>query len=67
MEEIIRVDEVVRITGMPVSTLYRWIEEGRFPRQVKLGPRAVGWYRREVKEWADNRPRKPAAGSQHAT
>jgi prophage regulatory protein len=57
MNEIIRLPEILQITSVPTGTLYRWMKEGSFPRQVKLGPRAVGWYRSEVTAWIENRSR----------
>lgn len=52
---IIRRPDVERQTGLSRSTLYRMIEEGRFPRPIRLGARAVGWRIREVSEWIASR------------
>lgn len=32
------------------------IQRGEFPKQVKLGARAVGWRRRDIEAWLDSRP-----------
>ncbi|MGN6278345.1 MAG: helix-turn-helix transcriptional regulator [Sphingomonas sp.] len=37
------------------STLYRKIDAGEFPRQVKISERCVGWYGSMVNKWLDQR------------
>jgi prophage regulatory protein len=37
--------------GLSRSTVYQRVTEGRFPRPVSLGARAVGWIEAEVDEW----------------
>ncbi len=49
--QILRLPEVSRRTGLGRSSLYAYIQGGRFPRPIKLGPRAVGWLDAEVSEW----------------
>ena len=51
MKAILRFPEVKARTGLSRSTLYLKIAEGAFPRQVSLGPRAVGWVESEIEEW----------------
>ncbi|WP_185839410.1 AlpA family phage regulatory protein [Vibrio cholerae] len=40
---LIRFREVLTMTGLSRSSLYRFIEENQFPPQVQLGDRAVAW------------------------
>lgn len=47
-ETILRLADLVRMTGLSRSTLYKRIEKGQFPRQISLGARVVGWLTREV-------------------
>jgi prophage regulatory protein len=35
--------------------IYRLESEGRFPRRIKLGIRAVGWIEGEVESWIRER------------
>jgi prophage regulatory protein len=35
--------EVERRTGLACSTIYILSKNGKFPKQMKIGPRAVGW------------------------
>lgn len=53
--ELIRVAEVLRITGLSRSTLYEKMLDGSFPKQIKLGPRSVAWVKSEVQAWAKER------------
>lgn len=55
-EEIIRRRVVEQMTGLKRSAIYEGIQEGRFPRQVKLGPRAVGWRKSDIVKWISERP-----------
>ena len=48
---IIRLSEVIRMTGLGRSSIYTKISEGVFPKPVSLGGRAVGWVFDEVEGW----------------
>ena len=49
--KILRLPVVLDRTGLSRSTVYLRVTEGRFPRPVSLGARAVGWIETEVEEW----------------
>ena len=51
----LRLPEVLARTGLSRSTIYVRLEQGRFPRPVSLGGRAVGWIEAEVDEWMRER------------
>ena len=51
----LRLPEVMARTGLSRSTIYVRLAEGRFPRPVALGGRAVGWIEAEVDEWVRER------------
>ena len=53
--ELIRVAEVLRITGLSRSTLYEKMMANQFPKQVNLGTRSVAWVKSEVQAWARER------------
>lgn len=48
---IIRLKEVIKLTGLARSTIYKYISEGTFPKPVPLGDRCVGWVDSEVHDW----------------
>ena len=50
-DHIIRLKQVIARTGMCKSSIYREIERGSFPAQVKLGRKAVGWRNSEISAW----------------
>jgi prophage regulatory protein len=49
--KILRLPIVLDRTGLSRSTVYQRVTEGKFPRPVSLGARAVGWIETEVEEW----------------
>jgi len=49
--KILRLRQVITLTGFSRSTLYRYIQNQQFPPQVRLGPRIVGWPEDEVNDW----------------
>jgi prophage regulatory protein len=52
---IIRLAEVKNLTGISRSQIYELIKKGKFPKQINLGARAVGWLESEVQEWIQQR------------
>ena len=48
---ILRLPAVKARTGLSRSSIYLWIAQGRFPKPISLGDRAVGWVESEVNEW----------------
>lgn len=52
----LRLQAVIRVTGLSRSTLYRLIANEQFPRPVRLGPRAVAWRRTDIEAWGEARP-----------
>ncbi|MEQ6886470.1 AlpA family transcriptional regulator [Salicola sp. Rm-C-2C1-2] len=48
---IIRLREVMELTGLARSTIYKYVEAGTFPQPVPLGGRSVGWVEQEVEDW----------------
>lgn len=54
-EQIIRLPEVTKITGLAKSTIYKLVNEKRFPAQIKLTNFSSGWIKSEVEMWVDER------------
>lgn len=48
---LIRLKEVINLTGLGRSSIYKFMEEGRFPESISLGERAVAWEISEIEEW----------------
>ena len=54
---LLRLPEVIKLTGLSRATIHRRERAGRFPNRVQISDNAVGWYEREVRAWLDSRPR----------
>ena len=54
-QTILRLPLVKKRTGMSRSSIYSGIKEGTFPRQINLGPRAVGWVESSIDQWIQGR------------
>ena len=46
-----RVKEIIELTGLSRSTIYRRINSGEFPSPYSLGGRAKGFLISEVEQW----------------
>ena len=47
----IRLPQVLEMTGLSTSTIYRWMTDGTFPKQIQLGSRYDVWNERDVIDW----------------
>ncbi|WP_082151457.1 AlpA family transcriptional regulator [Caenimonas sp. SL110] len=54
--QIIRRPTVERKSGLSKSQIYALMADGKFPRPVSLGNRAVGWVASSVDNWITSRP-----------
>ncbi len=54
-DQILRRPAVEARTGLSRSTIYAMMAEGRFPKPVRLGKRAVGWMESTISEWLNSR------------
>lgn len=52
---LIKLPEVKRRTTLSTSEIYRRLESGTFPKQIKLGAKAVAWLEHEIDAWIDAR------------
>lgn len=55
MNKILKLNQVKELTGLCRSNLYKFISEGRFPKQINLSERSVGWSETEVNQWITDR------------
>ena len=72
-KRLIRLPEVLSRTGYGRTTIYRKMEDGSFPRSVKLGgppidpnvfdSRAIAWIEDEVEQWIESRIEERDLGS----
>ncbi len=55
IQKIIRRQDLSALTGYSIPHIYQLISEGKFPKPVPLGERAVGWLENEIAEWQAQR------------
>ena len=53
---LLRLPQVIELTGLGRDTIYRYIREGRFPAQRRITDRASAWRADEVAAWIESRP-----------
>ena len=58
---ILRLPEVMRLTGLSKATIHRRYRDGTFPEPLRLGPQSIGWWRAEILEWLESLQRAGAA------
>jgi prophage regulatory protein len=52
---ILRLPQVMARIGLSRSSIYLGISRNEFPRQLRLGARAVGWLQADIDEWVRQR------------
>lgn len=52
---ILRRAEVEAKTGFKRAHIYNLMKEGKFPKALRLGVRAVGWDSTEIDQWIADR------------
>jgi prophage regulatory protein len=50
-DKILRLRDVMQTVGVGKTSIYEWTKLGLFPRQVRLGSRAVGWRAQDIAAW----------------
>ena len=55
MSKLLKLPDLIEITGMSRSTILRMIDEGKFPRPIKLNLRTNAWVEAELKDWVNSR------------
>ena len=54
MDRILRLPQVLELTGLSRISIWRMQKAGRFPKCFRLGDRAVGWKQSEIEVWMEN-------------
>ena len=58
MAQILRLPEILRLTGLSRSTIYDMMRRGKFPASIQLGERAIGWLASDIDAWIEARARR---------
>lgn len=52
---LLRRPQVEALTGLACSTIYAYVKEDMFPKQIKIGKRAVAWREADILAWIEGR------------
>lgn len=55
INRLIRLPEVMRLTGLSRSLIYLLISQGTFPQQIELNKRTAAWLESEILFWIEER------------
>ena len=50
----LRISEVIRRVCVSRPTIYRWMSEGTFPKQIAIGANSVVWLESDVTKWMED-------------
>ena len=49
--KLLRLEAVISLIGMKRPWILQKVKDGKFPKPLRLSPRAVAWRQSEVMEW----------------
>lgn len=53
---LLRIQEVISVTGISRMTIYRLEKDGAFPSRRRLGKNSVAWLDEDISGWVAARP-----------
>lgn len=62
-DTFLRKRDVLKVTGLSKSTLYREINEGSFPKPKQITRGSVAWSAAEIAAWQDSCPTSNMRGN----
>ena len=60
-KQLIKISEVIHRTAKSRSSIYKAINDGKFPKAYKNGDRAVAWLAIDIDAWIDAQTAKVGA------
>ena len=51
MNNILNIDQIVELTNLSKSTIWRMQKDGKFPKSRKLSPARRGWLASDIEKW----------------
>ena len=55
-DRLLRRRQVEAMTGLSRSSIYRLMQDGEFPRPLRVGSNAVRWRLSDIIRWMESRP-----------
>ena len=62
--KLLRTGDLTQLLGISRSSIRNWTKTGQFPKPIKLGPRAIGWWSDEIEAWIENRSNQPLSSQE---
>lgn len=62
---LIRIKEVMELTGISRAYIYVMAQKGDFPQPVKLSERSTAWVENEIHEWIEKRMKSRSESLNH--
>ncbi len=50
-EKFLKINQVMEVTGLSKSEIYKRVKLGTFPKQIKLSFRSIVWVESEIQLW----------------
>ncbi|MFC4307607.1 helix-turn-helix transcriptional regulator [Steroidobacter flavus] len=60
---MLRLPQVIELTGLGRDSIYRLGNAGLFPRPRKISERASAWREDEIQKWIESRPLAGKSGA----
>lgn len=54
-KRILRIHQVIEITGQSRSNIYLLMTKNLFPKAIKISERSVGWLQSDINNWIDSK------------
>jgi prophage regulatory protein len=54
--KLLRLEEVIVMTGLSRSSIYRYESNSAFPKRRQTGPNTVRWLEADIVAWIESRP-----------
>jgi predicted DNA-binding transcriptional regulator AlpA len=52
-EQLLRIDDLVKLTTLSKSCINLWVVEGKFPKPAVLSPTVRVWKMAQIRRWID--------------
>ncbi|EID0692370.1 helix-turn-helix transcriptional regulator [Vibrio vulnificus] len=53
--QLLNLKEVIYLTGLKRSSIYKFMDEGHFPKSVSIGGRSVMWSEADIQDWIESK------------
>lgn len=65
--QLLRINDVVRLTTLSKSCINLWVAHGKFPKPITLSPTIKVWRMQQVTDWIDENSVREAGCSKSLT